>query len=114
VSYLYLHQLDSLTIHTLQDTIKLIGVMLGAADNTAAPAEAAAAAVLLQAVVQQLPPAMLHAAAAAGCEGLRPGADESSRALVSGLQVQYAQLLLVPVYTSRSECRCCGQLHMQQ
>jgi hypothetical protein len=116
VSYLYLHQLDSFTMSTMDDVREVLAVMLDAADKTAAPADAAAAAVvLLQAVVQHLPPAMLHAAAAAGCEGLRPGADENSRALVTGLQVQYAQLLLLaPVYTSKSECRCCGQLYMQQ
>jgi hypothetical protein len=106
LSYLYLHQLDSLTIHTMAHTSSLIGIMLRSADETAAPPEATAAAVaLLQAAVQHLPPAALHAAAAVGCEGLRPGADEYSRALVVALQVQYAKLLvLVPIYASESEC----------
>jgi type IV secretory pathway VirB2 component (pilin) len=105
---LYTQELITVSVTTLGGMLSLTGSMLGCLEqHSGAAASAEAASVLLQALVQFMPQAMLHAAAAAGCEGLRPVADERVSAIMQAFHGGYAKLVvLVAVFANPSEWKC--------
>jgi hypothetical protein len=102
---LYTQELTSITLQVMGNLMTLTCCMLGCVQQqSGAAASAEAASVLLPALVQLMPQAVLHAAAAAGCEGLRPNADEYVSAMVQALHGNYARLVaLVPFCAGQSE-----------
>jgi hypothetical protein len=103
---LYVQDPSSDAVRTMDNSNLLVfGVLQALEHHSGEAAAAEAASVLLQALVQALPQAVLHAAAAAGCEGLRPHADENVSPLAPRIHCEYAKLINhVAIYAHPSEC----------